>query len=210
MSQTFWSCREGVPHGTPALFLDRDGVVVEEVNYLHHLEDVRILEGAHELIAEARRRGYAVGLVTNQAGVGRGYYDWAAFEAVQAEIARQLGLGPEPFDFIAACGAHAEASVEALRIADHPWRKPAPGMLLEAAARFSLDLPASIMIGDQVSDLHAGSVAGVGRLVHVRTGHGVRAREAAAAFAEGRSDVLLVEDLAEAIDRLAWKAPQAT
>ena len=205
MSGTFWSHREGAPYGTPALFLDRDGVVVEEVNYLHRLEDVRILDGAPELIAEGRRRGYAVGLVTNQAGVGRGYYDWAAFEAVQAEIARQLGFGPEPFDFIAACGAHPDATVEELRVAEHPWRKPSPGMLLEAARRFGLDLPASIMIGDQVSDLQAGMAAGVGRVVHVRTGHGVRAREAAAAFAEGRPQVLLVEDLAEAAGRLGWR-----
>lgn len=177
MSQIFWRQRAGARTHAPCLFLDRDGVVVEEVGYLHRAEDVRLLPGAAEVIAAARERGWAVGLVTNQAGVGRGYYDWTAFAAVQAVIAEQLGLGPEPFDFVAACGAHPEAAHDHLRIADHPWRKPNPGMLLMAAQALSLDMPASIMVGDQLTDLQAGLAAGVGRVAHVLTGHGAEARE---------------------------------
>lgn len=176
MSQIFWRQRADARTHCPCLFLDRDGVVVEEVGYLHRAEDVRLLPGAAEVIAAARDRGWAVGLVTNQAGVGRGYYDWTAFAAVQTVIAEHLGLGEEPFDFVAACGTHPEAAHDHLRIADHPWRKPNPGMLQMAAAALSLDMPASIMVGDQLTDLQAGLAAGVGRVVHVLTGHGAEAR----------------------------------
>lgn len=183
MSQIFWRQRADARTHAPCLFLDRDGVVVEEVGYLHRAEDVTVLPGAAEAIGAARARGWAVGLVTNQAGIGRGYYDWAAFEAVQAAVVERLDLGPEPFDFTAACGAHPEAAHDHLRIPDHPWRKPNPGMLLMAAHALSLDLPASLMVGDQLTDLQAGLAAGVGRVVHVLTGHGAEARAGVEALA---------------------------
>jgi D-glycero-D-manno-heptose 1,7-bisphosphate phosphatase len=82
--------REGAARGGAALFLDRDGVVVEEADYLCRAEDVRILPGAAAVIAAANRRGVPVVLVTNQSGIGRGYFDWAAFAAVQDAIRSAL------------------------------------------------------------------------------------------------------------------------
>jgi D-glycero-D-manno-heptose 1,7-bisphosphate phosphatase len=182
--------------------------VVEEVGYLHRPEHVRLAPGASVLISEARQRGYCVGLVTNQAGVGRGYYDWAAFDAVQAELERQLQHGPEPFDFVAACGAHPQAAIDHLRITDHPWRKPSPGMLTKAVAALDIDLGSSIMVGDQITDIQAGASAGVGRLVHVLQGHGCDNRAAVLAFAErlGSSGptVILADDLSTVPTLLGW------
>lgn len=207
MTQVFWHQRADARTDTPCLFLDRDGVVVEEIGYLHRAEDVAVLPGAAAVIAAARARGWAVGLVTNQAGIGRGYYDWAAFAVVQEAIAEALGLGPEPFDFIAACGAHPEARLDHMRVADHHWRKPGPGMLTMAAAALRLDLTASVMVGDQASDLMAGLAAGVGRVFHVCTGHGAKARDAATAVANtyGSKRVTLLNGLDEAPDALDWR-----
>lgn len=179
----WWWRRENVRLGRACLFLDRDGVVVEETNYLCRPEDVRVLGGVARLIKAARARGWLVGLVTNQAGIGRGYYDWSDFEEVQREVARQLDLGAEPFDFIAACGAHAEASRPELRHPSHDWRKPQPGMLAHAGSLFHIDMERSVMVGDQVTDLQAGVASGVGSVVHVLTGHGRKARPAAEAWA---------------------------
>jgi D-glycero-D-manno-heptose 1,7-bisphosphate phosphatase len=205
MSQVFWCQRDTAPRGAPALFLDRDGVVVEEVGYLHRVEDVRLLPGAAEVVQAAQRARLGVGLVTNQAGIGRGYYGWDEFRAVQDEIARQLGLGPEPFDFVAACGAHPDASVPVQRIADHAWRKPNPGMLQMARLTLGVDLGRSVLVGDQMSDLQAGRAAGVGRLVHVRTGHGAAGEEGVAAFAAEHPEVVRLESLSEVPAALGWR-----
>ncbi|CAN7312740.1 D-glycero-alpha-D-manno-heptose-1,7-bisphosphate 7-phosphatase [Caulobacter sp. LjRoot300] len=195
--QTYWRAYARPGDGRPALFLDRDGVLVEEVDYLGQVEDVRLLDGVADLLEHARSHGFAVGVVTNQAGVGRGYYGWADFEAVQAEIARQIGSGDAPFDFIAASGCHPQAVTPELRIDGHPWRKPNPGMLLHAADALGLDLSRSIMAGDHLTDMQAGAAAGVDTLVHLRTGHGRRLRPDVEAFGVGRRDLRLVEDLAE-------------
>jgi D-glycero-D-manno-heptose 1,7-bisphosphate phosphatase len=205
MSQIYWFQRENAAHGCPCLFLDRDGVVVEEVNYLHRIEDVRILDGAAELITAARERGWAVGLVTNQAGIGRGYYDWTAFGTVQEEIIARLGAGPEPFDFVAACGAHPEAEAPFHRIVNHSWRKPNAGMITMAANALHLDLAASVLIGDQVSDLHAGAAANIGKIIHVETGHGTQQAKDAAAFAAAHpGSIERVANLREARSYLGW------
>jgi D-glycero-D-manno-heptose 1,7-bisphosphate phosphatase len=205
MSQIYWFQRENAARGCPCLFLDRDGVVVEEVNYLHRVEDVHILGGAAGLISSARARGWAVGLITNQAGIGRGYYDWTAFNIVHDEIVARLGAGPEPFDFVAACGAHPEAVSPFHRIANHSWRKPNAGMITMAANALNLDLAASALIGDQLSDLHAGAAAHVGRILHVKTGHGdLQTKEVAAFAAAHPGSVGLVADLTEARSYLGW------
>lgn len=202
--QTYWRAFTTGPLDRPALFLDRDGVLVEEVDYLSRVEDVRLLDGVADLLDLARSRGFAVGVVTNQSGVGRGYYGWSDFEKVQAEIARQIGRGATPFDFIAASGCHPQAVTPDLRVDDHPWRKPNPGMLLHAAAVLGLDLPGSVMVGDHLTDMQAGAAAGVGALVHMRTGHGQRLRSDVEAFSTNRRDLLLAETLAEAGRLIDW------
>ena len=202
MSQIFWRQSAGARHDAPCLFLDRDGVLVREVDYLHRPGDVELLDGAAELIRAARERGFAVGMATNQAGIGRGYYGWDDFSAVQDEVTRRLG-GLQ-FDFVAACGAHPEAVVPEQRVAAHPWRKPAPGMLLAAAAALRLDLGASVFVGDQVTDVQAALAAGVGRTVHVMTGHGRDHREAVLEVMRSSSGVMPASDLRDAAALLGW------
>lgn len=205
MSQIYWFQRVDAATKCPCLFLDRDGVIVEEVHYLHRREDVRLLPGAAALIEAARGQGWAVGLVTNQAGIGRGYYGWAEFDAVQHEIIHQLGAGAEPFDFVAACAVHAEAAHAFYKAVDHPWRKPRPGMLDMAVASLDIDRAASVMIGDQLSDLQAGAAAHIAHLIHVETGHGAGQTAKAAAFAASHpGQVSLVSGLDAARVLLGW------
>lgn len=205
VSQVFWFEKDDARRNCPCLFLDRDGVIVEEVNYLHRREDVRVLAGAAELIAAAQRRGFAVGVITNQAGIGRGLYDWAAFVDVQDEIVARLGLGSSPFDFVAACASHPAAVDPFQRIENHSWRKPNAGMLKMAASALDLDLASSVLVGDQLSDIAAGAAAGIGRMLHVSTGHGRSRRADIAAFGQERGlDLTFVADLMEAARQLGW------
>ena len=94
-------------HGRPALFLDRDGVLVEETGYLHRAEEARLIPGATAAVAAAAHAGRPVVLITNQAGIGRGYYGWAEFQAVQERITADLAAGGAAFDMVLACPFHA-------------------------------------------------------------------------------------------------------
>ena len=179
---------------TPAVFLDRDGVVVEEVNYLHRVEDVRILPGVIETIRGWNEAGVPVVLVTNQAGVGRGYYGWPDFLAVQAYIEQQLQREGAWLDGTWACGYHPDG-LAPLNVV-HGHRKPGPGMLLEAAAALNLDLRRSWLVGDQISDIEAAIAAGLQRAVLVRTGYGAKVEERLAGLACGATHVYAAASLA--------------
>ena len=168
----------------PALFLDRDGVVVEETNYLCRAENVAIIAGAAATIARANAAGWFVAIVANQSGIGRGYYDWTAFAAVQERLLDELRAAGARIDLVAACPFHPEAKPP-YRHADHPWRKPRPGMLLEAARRLPIDLSASWIVGDRASDMAAGRAAGLAGGLHVRSGHGRGASRAMAVAEAG-------------------------
>jgi D-glycero-D-manno-heptose 1,7-bisphosphate phosphatase len=159
--------------GQPCLFLDRDGVLVEESNYLHRAQDAVIIDGVAEAISSANAAGLAVVMVTNQAGIGRGYYDWDDFERVQRHILEAYCLAGASFDLVLACAYHHEA-VSPYRHEAHPWRKPAPGMLLEAARVLGIDLAKSHIVGDTLTDLAAGARAGLRSGTLVLTGHGSR------------------------------------
>jgi len=149
----------------PCLFLDRDGVVVEDTGYVHRVEDLRLIPATLDAIARANRAGWLVGLVTNQSGIGRGYYDWDAFEAVQADIDRALAQRGGRLDFVLACPFHADAALPKYHHPAHPWRKPEPGMLRHAAERLAMDLGRSAMVGDRMPDLEAGAAAGIRHLI---------------------------------------------
>jgi D-glycero-D-manno-heptose 1,7-bisphosphate phosphatase len=146
--------------GRPALFLDRDGVVVADTRYLGRAEDLRMIDGAASAIARCNTLEIPVVLVTNQSGIARGYYDWDGFRAVQAALSAVLRNAGAHFDAVLACAYHADGR-GALRVADHPWRKPNPGMLLTAGNRMGLDLSHSWIVGDTVHDLAAGIAAGL-------------------------------------------------
>jgi len=170
-----------------ALFLDRDGVVVDEVHYLRRTQDVRLVAGAANVIAQANRRGHAVVLVTNQAGIGRGILGWPEFALVQERIIVELAAAGATFDAVYACPHHAEGQPP-YNHPDHPARKPNPGMLLRAVEALALDAETSWIVGDRASDLEAGRAAGLAGGLHVLTGYGERPaeRKAALALADGR------------------------
>jgi D-glycero-D-manno-heptose 1,7-bisphosphate phosphatase len=191
--------------GRPALFLDRDGVIVEETGYLGRPQEVALIPGAAETIAAFNAAGTPVVVVTNQSGVARGYFSWADFEAVQAEIAGRLAAGGAHLDAVFACAFHEKGHGD-LAVADHPWRKPSPGMLHAAAARLGIALDRSHIVGDKAGDLAAGKAAGLAGGLHVATGHGhgdADERTAAQALRSDGFEVMLGDDIGAA---RAWLA----
>ena len=144
----------------PALFLDRDGVIVEDVGYLRRAEDIRLMPAAEHVIAEANACDVLVVIVTNQSGIGRGLYGWTDFAAVQETIVARLAAAGAQIDAVYACPHHPEA-MPPYRHPDPPARKPNPGMLLAAAEALPIDLATSWIIGDRDRDLDAGRRAGL-------------------------------------------------
>jgi D-glycero-D-manno-heptose 1,7-bisphosphate phosphatase len=155
----------------PALFLDRDGVVVEETGFLARPEEVILVPGAAAVIAEANRRDIRIVLITNQSGIGRGYYGWDAFGAVQEKLLADLAAIGARVDGVFACPHHPEA-VPPYRHPNHPARKPNPGMLLRAQRLLHLDMASSWIVGDRAIDMEAGCNAGLAGGVLVATGFG--------------------------------------
>jgi D-glycero-D-manno-heptose 1,7-bisphosphate phosphatase len=160
----------------PAVFLDGDGVIAEEVHFLNRPQDVRLTFGIGEAIAALNRLAIAVVVITNQSGIARGRFGWTAFAAVQEEIADQLARAGGGIDATFACAYHRDGT-GALAVADHPWRKPKPGMLWEAKRLLGLDPRKSLVVGDRMSDLEAGCAAGLANGAIVRTGYGEREGE---------------------------------
>jgi D-glycero-D-manno-heptose 1,7-bisphosphate phosphatase len=178
--------------GVPAVFLDRDGTLNEEVGYLHRPEDVALIPGAAGALARLNARGIPVLVVTNQAGIGKGKYGWDAFQAVMDRIAALLAQGGAHVDGVYAAPHHA-AGLGEYGHPDHPDRKPNPGMLLRAAREHHVDLARSWMIGDKAIDLQAGRNAGC-KVALVRTGYGAQVDPALAD--------LVTDDLAAAVARI--------
>jgi D-glycero-D-manno-heptose 1,7-bisphosphate phosphatase len=168
--------------GRPALFLDRDGAVVHEAGYLHRVTDIRIIPGAAKVIAAANKQSVAVVMVTNQSGIGRGYYGWAEFKAVQNAIIAALATEGAIINSVYACAHHPEGKGP-LAHPNHPARKPNPGMLLQAAAALTLDLKSSWLVGDKADDVEAAKRAGIAGALLVATGYGGAERERAATLA---------------------------
>jgi D-glycero-D-manno-heptose 1,7-bisphosphate phosphatase len=166
-------------HGRPALFLDRDGVVVEETGYLCRATDVILIPGAIDVISAANKRGVPVVMVTNQSGIGRGYYGWSEFRSVQDALLTMLADRDAKIDAVYACAHHPNAK-GILAHPDHPARKPNPGMLLQAASDLALDLKSSWLVGDKAHDIEAAKRAGMAGALQVATGHGAAERQHAA------------------------------
>jgi D-glycero-D-manno-heptose 1,7-bisphosphate phosphatase len=192
----------------PGLLLDRDGVLVKEVNYLHRRQDVEIATGAVELLRWAAQAGLPVAVVTNQAGIARGMFGWDAFLAVQDEIASRLTAEGVEVDLTIACPFHPEHT-PSWRAAHAHWRKPGPGMLQQAGELLNLDLARSWMVGDNASDTAAAKAAGLAGAVHVLTGHGARYRDDALRLDGGRFHVLSAENLPGALARLQSRLPNS-
>jgi D-glycero-D-manno-heptose 1,7-bisphosphate phosphatase len=147
-------------HVRPALFLDRDGVIVADTDYLGRAEDLRMIEGVAATIACCNALRIPVVVVTNQSGIARGRYRWDGFRAVQAALSAALAAEGAHLDAVLACAYHGEG-LGALRIDAHPWRKPNPGMIFAAGEGMNLDLGRSWIVGDRAHDLAAGAAAGL-------------------------------------------------
>ena len=184
----------GQPSLAPALYLDRDGVVVVETHYLHEVEETQLIPGAGETIALANRRGLHVVLVTNQSGIGRGLFDWAAFIAVQEKIKAELGAQGAHLDAVCACPHFPKSGEQGGQ--SHRDRKPNPGMLLKAAKVLDIDLAYSWIVGDMHTDMAAGRNAGLTGGVHVNSGW-PDLREKARAEARGNFQVLGADSIAQ-------------
>lgn len=178
----------------PAVFLDRDGTLIEERSYPARPEQVRLLPGAADAVRSLRAAGFACVVVTNQSGVGRGYLTLDDLAAVNDEMSRQLRLESTDLDGLYYCTV--APSGQDKTVIEHPDRKPGPGMLLRAARELNLDLTNSWVVGDSVSDILAGRNAGCRDGILVRTGHDLA--EAAALLGNG---VVILDNLAEAA---AW------
>ena len=149
----------------PAVFLDRDGTLIEDPGYLSDPAQVALLPGVADTLRSLADDGFALVVITNQSGIGRGLYTESDFLAVQQELERQLLEVGVRFDMVLHCPHTAEAGC--------PCRKPGTALYREAAARLELDLPRSWFIGDRPGDIIPASVLG-GRAVLVRTGVGGR------------------------------------
>ena len=154
----------------PALFLDRDGVIVEEVHYLTHPSQLSLIPGSAEPIALLNRNRVLVVVVTNQAGVARGLYSRSRIGEIHSRLDSLLAEHGAHIDRYYYCPHHPTKGLHPYRTACE-CRKPRPGMLLRAAAELHLDLSRSYMVGDRMSDLEAGSNAGC-RPILVKTGYG--------------------------------------
>lgn len=152
------------PAPRPVLFLDRDGVVNVDSGYVHRPDETEWIPGIFELCRRARDAGMLAVVATNQAGIARGLYSEDKFLEYTRWMHRQFATRGTPLLASVYCPHHPDAGVGALRIACD-CRKPAPGMIIEAARRFEVDLPASVLVGNNESDMQAARAASVGACV---------------------------------------------
>jgi D-glycero-D-manno-heptose 1,7-bisphosphate phosphatase len=157
-------------HGTPAVFLDRDGTICEEVGYVNHVDRIQVYPYAARAIRKLNRAGYRIVVVTNQSGVGRGYFSERLVKQAHARIAKELASKGARVDAFYYCPHHPAATVREYRM-DCRCRKPATGMADDAAKRFHLDLKSSCVVGDSYRDMRLAFNIGA-RSIMLMTGYG--------------------------------------
>lgn len=175
-----------------AVFLDRDGTINVEKEYLHRPEDLELIAGVGHAIAQLNRAGFLVIVVTNQSGVARGYFSVADVNRLHQVLQQQLAAEGAHVDAFYLCPHHPDKGLDAFRL-DCDCRKGRPGMLLQAAAEWNIDLTASFMVGDKESDLVAGIAAGCHPCL-VTTGYGEDHRSFALA-----NNIHVYKDLSQAV-----------
>jgi D-glycero-D-manno-heptose 1,7-bisphosphate phosphatase len=176
-----------------AFFIDRDGVIVVETDYLGHPDDVEIIPGVAEALKAIKAAGFLAIIVSNQSGVARGYYSESDVELVNHRIVEVLAEQGAVIDAFYHCPHHPKFS------GDCDCRKPEPGMLLTAAEDHQIDPAKSYMIGDKISDVEAGRNAGCAESVLIKTGHGIN---------EATGDlkgITVADDFAAAVKKLLNK-----
>ena len=179
-----------------AVFLDRDGVLNEDLGYIHRIEDFRLFAGTGHALRRLQDAGYLLFLVTNQSGIGRGYFTVEAMHRLHDHLESELGR----------YGVRLRRIYFAPEAPDQPsrGRKPSPQFLLDARDEFGVDLSRSYMIGDKLADLECGWNAGVRRSLLVRTGYGAQVERDAP---EKLGQAVVVDDLASAVAWILNEAP---
>ncbi|HEY7000685.1 MAG TPA: HAD family hydrolase [Candidatus Udaeobacter sp.] len=144
---------------SPAVFIDRDGTIIEDADYCSHPKQVKILPGAAEALRRLKSKGFKLIVITNQSGIGRGFFTVDEYRSVESEVSRQLGQGLIDATYFCSDvpGQHSS------------HRKPSPGMILQAQREHQIDLARSFFIGDKEIDVECGHNAGV-RTIRVQTG----------------------------------------
>lgn len=167
--------------GGPALFVDRDDLLIHDPGFIHQPEQVVLKPGAAALLHRAQGAGWSNIVVTNQSGIARGYYGWADFQAVNDRMVDLLAGQGARLDAILACAFHPHGQGALAR--DHDWRKPGAGMMRAAATRLGVALATSWLAGDRWSDIRAARSGGLAGAIRIgaRSG-GVRRRRAADGF----------------------------
>jgi len=145
----------------PAVFLDRDGTLMQDVDYCGEAKDVHLYDGVSDALRRLKQRGYKLIVITNQSGIGRGYFSEEQYKAVEHELARQIG--DDVIDATYYCPHLPQNGCRC--------RKPSPYMIVRAAEDYQLDLAQSFFVGDKKSDIECGRSAGV-KTILVRTGYG--------------------------------------
>ncbi len=148
--------------GRPALFVDRDGTLNVDTGYPRSADEIVLIEEMVPVLRAANSAGMAVVEFTNQSGIARGLFGWPEFAATNGRLRELLAENGAHVDLVIACAYH-EDGAEPYRAADHPMRKPNPGMVERAGSLLSLDLARSIVVGDRMRDLEAGRRAGLRR-----------------------------------------------
>jgi len=173
---------------SPAVFVDRDGTIMQDADYCSDPQQVKIFAGVPEALKRLKSKGFKLIIITNQSGIGRGLFSVGQYRAVEGEVLRQLGNGL--IDATYFCpdvpGRHST------------FRKPAPGMIVAATREHQIDLSGSFLIGDKEIDVECGHNAGV-RTIRVRTGFD---RETTGSMADWVAD-----DLAAAVEIILNKTP---
>jgi D-glycero-D-manno-heptose 1,7-bisphosphate phosphatase len=177
--------------GRRAVFLDRDGTINVEVNYLHRVADLTLIPGAPEAIARLNAAGFFVAVITNQAGIARGFYTEVELRALHEHVSDLLGAHGARVDAWYFCPHHPDFTGSC------ECRKPAPGMLLAAAEEHDLDLAQSWLVGDSAGDIGASIAAGC-RTILVRTGYGAALEASWRAGIESSRPETVVDALPEA------------
>ncbi|MDD1504957.1 HAD family hydrolase [Lysinibacillus sp. CNPSo 3705] len=143
-----------------ALFLDRDGVINIEKNYVYRIEDFEFVNGIFEFVKSFQDKGYLIIIITNQAGIGRGYYTEEDFHILNNWMINQFLKNEIVITEVFYCPFHPTHGIGKY-LRDSVDRKPNPGMILKAKEKYDINLMESILIGDKVTDILAGEVAGV-------------------------------------------------
>ena len=162
--------QKGAEHNK-AIFFDRDGVLIKDVNYIKESKYVSLMKGVKDILKYTNNLGYLNIIITNQSGISRNFFTWDDYEMVTKKMLKMIDMP----DLISAIYANGEGPNELQSYKS--WRKPNPNMIIKACKDFNIDLSKSFLIGDRLSDIQAGEKAGLRNLVHILTGHGNDERE---------------------------------